>query len=136
MECALAVLGFAAFLCHDFQSVGGLKWRGFRFGFAAGAALWAAAFGWLIAVCARFTVPARLIPWSAAALVSLAAELYALFFALPFEKRICGPTGRGAFAGTGCTACAVIRGSGRSRRFAGVSRWRCPAGGCWWARRC
>lgn len=93
MEYALAVLGFAAFLCHDFQSVGGLKWRGFRFGFAAGTALWAADFVWLIAACARFTVPARLIPWSAAALVSLAAELYALFFALPFEKTYLRPDG-------------------------------------------
>ena len=83
MGYALAALGFAAFLCHDFQLAGRLRGRVFRWGFAAGTALWAADFVWLVAACARFTVPARLIPWSAAALVSLAAELYALFFALP-----------------------------------------------------
>ena len=91
MGYALAVLGFAAFLCHDYQSIGRLRWRGFRWGFAAGTVLWAAAFGWLIATCAHSAAPARLIPWGAAALVSLALEVYALFFALPFEKTYVRP---------------------------------------------
>lgn len=93
MEYALAVLGFAAFLCHDFQSAGRLRGRVFRWGFAAGTALWAAAFGWLIATCARFVVPERLIFCAAAAFLSLIAEVYALFFALPFEKTYVRPDG-------------------------------------------
>lgn len=93
MGYALAALGFAAFLCHDFQSAGRLRGRVFRWGFAAGTALWAAAFGWLIATCARFVVPERLIFCAAAAFLSLLAEVYALFFALPFEKTYVRPDG-------------------------------------------
>ena len=93
MEYALAFLGFAAFLCHDFQSIGRLRGCVFRWGFAVGTALWAAAFAWLIAACARSSAPARLIIWGAMALAALAAEVYALFFALPFEKTYVRPDG-------------------------------------------
>lgn len=91
MSFALAGLGFAAFLLSDFASVGWLKNRVFRYGFAVGAALWAAAAAMMLAAHAKEAAPARLILFGIFALAALCAEAYALFFALPFEKTYVRP---------------------------------------------
>lgn len=86
MAYALALLGFVAFLLHDFQSVSLVGPRVFRAGFVCGVLLWCAAAVMVVAGHVKEAALARLIPFSVLGALSLAAEGYALFFALPFGR--------------------------------------------------
>lgn len=86
MAYALALLGFAAFLLHDFQSVSRTGLRIFRAGFVCGVLLWCAAAAMIVAGHVKEAALARLIPFGVLGALSLVAEGYALFFALPFGK--------------------------------------------------
>lgn len=82
--CALA--GLAVFLAHDFQAIGCLRSRIWRLGFWAGFALWIASALLLILPVLPEIIVWRAVIFGVLALVFIMLEIYALFFALPFEK--------------------------------------------------
>lgn len=86
MSIICAVAGLAAFLAHDFERIGCLQSRIWRFGFFTGLALWIAS-----ALLVILPVLPEVVVWRAGifgmlTLAFVALEIYALFFALPFVE--------------------------------------------------
>lgn len=86
MAIICALLGLAVLLAHDFQSIGNLKSRIWRLGFWAGATLWIASVLLLIYSARAEIVVWRAVVFGSLTLIFILFEIYALFFALPFEK--------------------------------------------------
>lgn len=94
--CALA--GLAAFLAHDFQSIGRLKSHIWQAGFWTGLSLWIISILLLVLPALSEIILWRAIVFGILAIICVACEIYALFFALPFgttymnaqeKRRVC-----------------------------------------------
>lgn len=86
MAIVCAVAGLTAFLTHDFQTIGYLKSRVWRFGFWAGTALWITSILLLVLPALSNIIAWRAVVFGVLTLAFAVLEIYALFFALPFEK--------------------------------------------------